>query len=414
MSRPAGAGADAPRSQTRVPRPPLWLLAFMMSMGPFADTEYTPAMPAMARDLHAPYAMVQLTMAAYLFGSSVSQLVYGPASDRFGRRPVMLVGATILLVGLLLSLLSFSIWPMIGGRLIQGIGACAGGVIADAAVRDAFAAGERKTIYARLNAAFALAPAIGPIFGTFIATSMGWHANFGLLLAMSLVLWVLVYKLLPETHLQLEPRALQPQQLWRNYAHTLSTREFSVFAALGGCGVGVVYAALIGAPDLIINVLHRGNGAFIMVSVAILVAFVIGAGGYALVAGRLSDTWLVSGGLAILLAGSGWLMATAMRGNTHITLADFLWPVGACFIGVGLLLPLCTARAMAPFEQTTGMAASLLGFSRMGVAGLGTVAMSALHQGSVMDIPIVFLGMAAVAVLVFGGYLMTGGNRSAR
>src|SRR5690348_17823632 len=89
----------------RAALPALWLLAFMMAVGPFGDTEYTPAMPAMAKALHADYGMIQFTMAAYLAASAVSQLVFGPASDRWGRRPVMLFGAVVLSAGALLCML---------------------------------------------------------------------------------------------------------------------------------------------------------------------------------------------------------------------------------------------------------------------------------------------------------------------
>ncbi|HET9836572.1 MAG TPA: MFS transporter, partial [Rhodanobacteraceae bacterium] len=99
----------AQSAKRRAALPALSLLAFMMAVGPFGDTEYTPAMPAMAKALHADYGMVQFTMSSYLVGSSISQLVYGPASDRFGRRPVMLVGAVILILGALLCMISFSI-----------------------------------------------------------------------------------------------------------------------------------------------------------------------------------------------------------------------------------------------------------------------------------------------------------------
>ena len=87
-------------------------------------------------------------MAVYLFGDAISEVCYGPLSDRFGRRPMMLVGAGILSLGALLCLVSFSIWPLIGGRLIRGTGARAGSVMANAMVRDAFEKKRRERVYA--------------------------------------------------------------------------------------------------------------------------------------------------------------------------------------------------------------------------------------------------------------------------
>lgn len=417
---PPSAGSDASGHSSsseqsdnydKIPRPPLWLLAFMMAIGPFGDTEYTPAMPNMAQSLHADYGMVQLSMTAYLIGASLSQLIYGPLTDRYGRRPVMLVGAGILCAGLLLCVLSFSVWPLIGGRLIQGFGAVAGGVVSDAMVRDAFPKEERKRTYAKLMTAFALAPAVGPVAGTLIAKAFGWHWNFVLLLVLGLLLWALVWWLLPETHPNVDKEAMQPSRLWQHYRNTLMTREFTFFAVLSGCGVGVVYTALIGAPDLVINMLGRGSVGIIEVSASILVAFVVGAGLCALLTKVVPDWTLLVGGLVVLAGASGWLLLIALTVGKQGGLFTYLLPISGSFIGVGLLMPICTACAMAPFKDTAGMAASLLGVARMGVAALGTLAMGLLHRGAVMDMPIVFLVMTALAIAVYAAYVLTGGKR---
>jgi len=395
----------AVRAARKTAAPALWLLAFMMAVGPFGDTEYTPAMPAMAKALHADYGMIQFTMAAYLAASAVSQLVFGPASDRWGRRPVMLFGAVVLSAGALLCMLSFSIAPLIGGRFIQGVGACAGGVIADAVVRDAFSTKRRQRVYAKINAAFAVAPAVGPVAGTYIAHAFGWHANFVLLLAVPLALTYSVWRWLPETLRKPHPRALERKRLWRNAREVLGTRGFLFYVAVGGLCVGVVYAELIGAPDLVINVLHQGSGAIVVVAIAILVAFVIGAGACAWLTPRVQHLAIIGGGLALVLAGSILLMLVALLADGKGNLATYLLPIGISFIGVGLTVPVSTARAIAPFGDNAGAASSVLGFLRMGIAALGTIAMSALHMGSVYDIPIVFLALSVTAVVLFCTYL---------
>ncbi len=388
-------------STSRIPRPSLALLALMMAVGPFGDTEYTPAMPDIAHSLSTDYGLVQFTMAAYLFGDAISEVCYGPLSDRFGRRPVMLVGTGILSLGALLCLVSFSIWPLIGGRLIQGIGACAGGVMAKAMVRDAFAKGRRERVYAQLNAAFSLAPAAGPVVGSVIAHAMNWHVNFAVLLGLSLLLWALVWFFLPETNLDRNPRALEWTGLWHAYREPLVTPGFLFYAGLSGFCIGVVYTALIGAPDLVINVLHQGSIAVVIVALAIFVGFVGGAGACALASGRLRDPTIISAGLVLLLAGSLASMSIALIVGKQGTLAEYLAPVAVCFLGVGLIMPVSTANAMAPFKDIAGAASSLLGFVRMLLAALGTMAMALLHQSSVYDMPIVFLGLTAAAILVF-------------
>jgi DHA1 family bicyclomycin/chloramphenicol resistance-like MFS transporter len=318
----------------------------------------------------------------------------------------MLGGTALLTVGFLLALASFAIWPLLGSRLVQGLGASAGGVVADAAVRDAFPADQRQRIYAKLNAAFALAPAIGPVAGAYLARALDWRANFAVLAALAALLWYAAWRWLPETLLHPDRRAIGPRHLWRTWRRILGTPRFLLFTLLGGCAVGVVYTALIGAPDLVINLLGEGSGAVAIVAGSVLVAFVAGAWLCVLLTRRVAHGLIVAGGLGLLLAGSLALLAVALRLGAHGSLAMFLLPIGLCFCGVGLVVPVTTARAMAPFRRTAGNAASLLGFVRMGVAALGTVAMSLLHRGSVLDIPIVFLALTGAAMLAFAFYLV--------
>lgn len=406
MCHPRGRGAvNSERSRREVPQPALALLSLMMAVGPFGDTEYAPALPAIAHGLQADYGLVQLTMTSYLFGSAVSRLFYGPLSDRYGRRPVMLAGTTILILGALICLLSFNIWPLIAGRLVQGVGACAGGVIADAAVRDAFAADRRQAIYARITAVFALAPAAGPIAGIYLTEWLGWHANFGLLVVLSGVLWLLVWRFLPETNVKPDRDALTGARLRHHVWQALTTRGFLLYASLGGFCVGVVYTALIGAPDLVLNVLGQGNLAIMIVSLAILTAFVIGAGMGALFSKKLPPDLFIGAGLVLLLAASVWLLLVALMIGKQGSLATYLLPIAVCFVGVGMVVPVATARAMAPFGENTGIASSLLGSVQMAVAALGTLGMGLLHAGAVIDIPIVFLALAVLACLALLGHV---------
>ncbi|MDA7742115.1 MFS transporter, partial [Francisellaceae bacterium] len=140
--------------------PSLFILVLMISVGPFGDTLYTPSLPDIATSLQVAYSDVQLTMTAYLCGYAVSQLLYGPFSDRFGRRPLMLIGALAFVIGSFICMYSDTIWWLISGRFVQGLGACAGAVISSAAVRDAFPRSEQGKVFAKMNIAFAIAPGL--------------------------------------------------------------------------------------------------------------------------------------------------------------------------------------------------------------------------------------------------------------
>ncbi|MGH8128267.1 MAG: MFS transporter, partial [Gammaproteobacteria bacterium] len=265
----------------------------------------------------------------------------------------------------------------------------------------------------KLNAAFALAPAIGPIAGIYAAKTLGWHGNFGLLVALSVLLLVMVWLYLPETLLNLERKALEPHRLWRNYLKVLTTQGFVFYAALGGFCAGIVYTALISAPDLVYRLLHRGDIGIMIVAVAILISFVIGAGTCALLSDKVSDLWIMGGGLLVMITGSVALLLVALLLGKQAGLTGFLIPIGVCFIGVGLIIPAATANAMAPFKHNAGTASSLLGFIQMGVAAIATIAMSLLHNGSAFDIPTVFLMLSGGATLMYTAYIIMRGGPTA-
>ena len=113
----------SPSNSPSAPKKPrLLILILMSSIGPFGDTEYTPALPAIAKDLHTSYASVEWTMTSYLLGYAISQLFYGPLSDKFGRRPIMVLGTLLFIIGSLVCIFSFSIEALIGGRFLQALG----------------------------------------------------------------------------------------------------------------------------------------------------------------------------------------------------------------------------------------------------------------------------------------------------
>lgn len=121
------------------------------------------------------------------------------------------------------------------------------------------------------------------------------------------------------------------------------------------------------------------------------------------------NLWIIAAGLAVILTGALALLAVAVLADGHGSFGEYLSSIAFCFVGVGLVVPVSTAKAMAPFGDTAGAASSLMGFIRMGVAALGTIAMSAMHKGSVYDIPIVFLALVGLAIVLYAGYLIVRG-----
>jgi len=381
--------------------PALWVLVFMVSVGPFGDTEYTPSLPRIAHQLMVPYALVQLTMTSYLLGYALSQLFYGPLSDRFGRKPVMLTGAMIFVVGSLVCFLSFSIWQLIAGRFIQAIGSCAGGVIASASIRDAYPEEERGHVFAKVYAAFAVAPALGPIVGSFVDVSMGWHANFLVLLVLAILMFLSVLFFFPETNHSKDTEALKPRLLLKHYGCLMLDPYYLPELVIMGFAIGIVYSALIAAPNLVVDVLHMSSIAILIIAVGVLIGFVAGALLCNYFAGKVANKWLILVGILLMLGGSLWLGAFALSGLMADSLYYTMPPVMVIFAGIAFVIPIATANALLPFQHVAGSASAMLGFVQMGLASLATGILSALHRSAVFDMPVIFTSLSVLALMVF-------------
>ena len=233
------------RASASAALPSILILAFMASLGPFGDTEYTPSLPRIAEALGITYGQAQLTMTIYLAGFALSQLLYGPFSDRFGRRPVILVAILTFLGGSLICALSTDLSLMLLGRFIQSLGASAGGTISNAAVRDAFPAAIRTRVFLQVNTLFALAPGVGPIAGGLIDHYFGWEANFYLLALLAALLLVTLFFGFAETNRHLDPDAATPRHFLRNYLHLLTHPIYMFYVVIIGLGIGVIYSSLI-------------------------------------------------------------------------------------------------------------------------------------------------------------------------
>ena len=381
------------------PPPSLWILVFMVSIGPFGDTEYTPAMPSIAQSLGVNYSQIILTMTSYLLGYAVSQLFYGPLSDRYGRRPAMIVGAITFLIGSIICLLSPNLATMIVGRFIQAMGACAGAILSNAAVRDSFPERERGHVYAKINAAFALAPGLGPMVGAYVDHLFHWRINFVILLVLSAILLAAVFFCLPETNKHLNKTALQPTQILSNYLKLFRDPYYGCYVVILGLCVGLVYNCLTEAPSLVIKILHLGPLSIVLISSGVMLGFIAGSLLCHFLYRRLSENTIIGSALLLILSMSWALLYTNTRANP--TLAVIMIPIIILFVGVAMVLPMATARAMQPFKSITGNAAAALGFTQMGIASLATGILSLEHQTSILVMPICFIVMSALALMVF-------------
>lgn len=379
--------------------PALWILILMTSVGPFGDTEYTPSLPRIAHDLHVTYTAVQQSMTAYLLAYAAMQLLYGPLSDKIGRKPVALWGALLFTIGSFVCYISNTLDLLLLGRALQGFGSCAGAIMSSAAVRDSFDKDKIDIIYTKINTAFALAPATGPIVGAIVDDKYGWHANMFILLVLGTLLLLAVLLFFPETHLSDIDQKISPTVLWRNYKKLFTQTTFFPAIFVNGIAIGVVYTSLTEGPILVTHTLGLSSKWIAVVAVGILVAFTIGSfmGMYL---EKKTPPWrIVKFGLILIILGA---LLLALSGYFKIIyLYSTLLPIMISFSGIALVVPNSVAVAMMPFKDTAGTASAMVGFSQMGIAALSNTGVSLIPLNPIYSLAIIFSILAGLGLFVY-------------
>lgn len=374
------------------------LATAIVALGPLTMSIYGPSMPAIAVALDTTGGMVQLTLTVYLIGFALAQLVYGPLSDRFGRRRLLILGLVVYVLGSAACALAGSIEMLIAARLVQAAGACAGPALGRAMVRDVFARHEAARVLAVVGMALALAPAVGPVLGGHLQSWFDWEAIFVLLGAAGLVLLLAVARSLPETNRHPDPDALRPARIARNYLGLLRHPVFLGYLGPAAVTLGGLFTFMAVAPFLLIDGAGLSPRQYGWTSLPIVGAYLLGSALVTRCSGRAGLDRLILASGALVLTGAGLLLVLALAGAPGV--ASLIGPILLWGGGMGLALPTATAGALAPFPHMAGTASALMGCMQMGTGALGSLLVSRLHEGSAVPVAV------TLATLGLGGYAL--------
>lgn len=379
------------------PRPHGGLLAIIAASGTLAMHMLVPALPAVAREFETTAFTAQLTLFVYLVGVAAGQLIYGPLSDRFGRRPVLLASLTLFLLASMVAAFASSIQWLIVARVVQAIGACGGLVLGRAMARDGTTLEDAARQLAILVMAMTVAPAIAPLLGGTVATWLGWRAIFALLSIVGAVVLLLTLFALPETSLQRTPLP-GVSGLLAIYRGLLSRPKFCAYAIGGSCMSTSIYAFLAASPFLFSELLHRTPEEVGLYYLAVIAGITLGS-------------WLASQ-LTVPFGVSGVLQAGAtfgMAGSIALLLLHVQEALGAgsllgtmCVfaIGAGMTSPVATAQAISVDPERIGAASGLYGFLQMSFGALCTLLVG-LWNNSVLAVGVILVTSATIAQVAF-------------
>jgi MFS transporter, DHA1 family, multidrug resistance protein len=375
--------------------PLLLLITACMMLQPMSTDLYLASLPGLASVFKVPASTVQLTLTLFVIGFGGAQLVIGPLSDRFGRRPVLLCGLALYVTASALCGLAPSIELLIAARFLQALGCCTAVIIGRAIVRDAYAPEHSMQVVAKASTWLSLAPLLGPILGSYLQVSFGWRAAFAVLGLYSAGLLALSAARLPETNAHKDPRATEWRGLLANYRIVLGAREFWAHALPGALSYGSIFAFISGSSFVLIRVLQVPTEWFGY-------CFAFGVSGYmsgTIVCRRLLSRFgagrTLRLGSALSLASGACFLAAVALGVAHwsLVLAAMFLTMGAH----GINFPIAQTGAVSPFPQQAGTAAGLMGALAMCVAfAVGTV-VGATHDGTLY--PLAFIACTLGALL---------------
>jgi DHA1 family bicyclomycin/chloramphenicol resistance-like MFS transporter len=358
-----------------------------------------PSLPALVADFGIPVSGGQMLLSAFVISFAVSQLFYGPLSDRFGRRPVLLAGGAIFTVGSAASAFAPTIDLLMAGRVMQGIGCCAAPVLGRAIVRDVWGAEGTARMLGYTTAAAALAIFSGPVVAGVIQQHFGWRANFGALALYGGILLVMSAVLLDESNLHRNPHATSLRTLWANLRLLLGNRRFMGYTLCAGCSYGAIMAYLSVSPFILINLLGVSAQEFGMLFSASILGYIIATLMTARLSHRASPYRLMATGTAIMALAATLMAVLALAGVRSV--AAIVAPWFIFLFGTGLNNPPVMAGAVGPFPTMAGTASAVLGFLQLSMGAVVGLAIGRLHDGTPVPMSLAIAGLAWGILLAY-------------
>ncbi|HEY7641908.1 MAG TPA: multidrug effflux MFS transporter [Steroidobacteraceae bacterium] len=377
-------------------------MAAMAAVGPVSIDMYLPGFPAIEREFGVRG--VETTMAAYLVGLAISQLFYGPISDRFGRKPPLYVGFALYALGAAGCALAPSLPALTLLRVVQALGGSAGFVIGRAIVRDRCEPHEAARAFSLLMMIVALGPVLAPAAGGVVVTHLGWRATFVFQAALGLALLAATHFALRESRPESAIAPLNIASVLRTYLRLGTDRTLIGYSLVGGFGMGALFTYVTGAPTVL--TLRYGLSAQQF-------GALIGLNGFAfMTASRLNMIALRTLGPREVLARYVWLPLILGGALFLLTwlLPMPLWAVVALqlsfFVTVGRVTPNVSALALAPHGREAGAASALMGGLQSALAMLSGFAVATFNDGTVSTLAAI---MTVGGALTWGSYLWARG-----
>ena len=388
----------------------LLLLAALTAFAPMSLDLYLPAFPSIAESYGTDTGSVQLTMSACLLGLGLGQVLWGPVSDRYGRRRPLLVGLTIFMIASLLIMVAPTLTSMVALRLVQALGGSAGIVIARACVRDLYSGVELARAMSAIVTVFALAPVVAPLIGSGILLIGPWEWMFAFLALFAIACLVGVV-LMPETLPPERRTAHGFVGAMRQYGTIIGSGAFRKSAAIAALGSTALFTYISASPAVLIDSYGLSEGGFALTFAGLSLCFALGA--------QLNMRLLKTHRVVTLLRAS----VTTQFAASIVVLAAALATVALPLLMIPLVIVLMTvagvnsnamAMSLDPFPRSAASAAALVGGLQMSMGAIASAILAAMAFRPAVEMGLGMTIAAGASLLIIGGGVLRSRQRDVR
>lgn len=361
---------------------------------------YAPSLPFIANDLNTHIDLVQWSMAIYMLGLAITQLIYGPLSEGIGRRYTLIASLCVVFTGCLISVFAPSISMLICGRFIQGCGAGGSAALWRAIFRDSFEGAELAKYVSYLSIFIIFIVPAAPTLGGYLQTLFGWRSNFVFLSSYSVIAIIVIFVFLKETNKHMDITRLNPKFIIDTYKTILFSRLFMGYCLSVFFSYGAFFSWFVISPVLLIKTvgmtpISYGWISFLGVGLAMLLSSLINGK----IVGRFGSHLMLRLGWSIMII-AGILMLT-LKFLFGINAMIIVLPTFLLIFGVTFIWPNAFTSAFAPFGKIAGYAAAIYGAIQLGGAAVMGSIISFLPDSNQLPLAIIFILSPLLAWLVF-------------
>ena len=397
MRRPDPLDSPSPALASPPRRPPVLALVAISALSPFAINSVVPSIPAIEVAFDANYSRVQLILSLFLASIAVSQILIGPLSDRFGRRPVLLIGFGVFVLASIASPFAPSIEALIAIRIVQGAAGCVGIVLGRAIVRDLYDRRQAASMLGYVTMGLAMAPMVAPTIGGLLQEISGWTTIFWLMGVLGAGCLAITWTMIPETNLT-PTSVFSLRTIFADFSVLLRRPDFLLFTAVSSLTTGVFFTFLGGAPYVAERILGLRPSVYGLWFAALPLGYATGS----FLAGRFSerfgiDRMIMAGSVLALLAVS-LLLVLDVVGFTGA--AALFLPMAVAGMANGIALPNAIAGAISVRPDIAGAASGLSGAAQLGTGAMLSILGSLALAGGDSATPMLLIMIAAAALAV--------------